>query len=267
MMSERFSNREGFHRPQEIEITIRQDAPYELRGFVIQLAYDCKLKVDPLRSLICRVLYKRQDRNNTEYDEIDEEIHQLIDKCEWYRVYEIIEGIAQHISENYNLSKYEEEFENGINEYFYEKGIGWKLFEGMIEVRGSESFEETVHTAESQLIARGYSNARNELHESLRDLSRRPEPDITGAIQHSMAALECVAREACGNKKATLGEIMKKHQDLIPRPLDEAVKKIWGYASENGRHIQEGREPTFEEAELVVSVSSAIATYLARKKT
>lgn len=264
-MSERFSNRHGFHRPQEIEITIRQDAPYELRGFVIELAYHCELAVDPLRSLLCRVLYKRQDRNNTEYHDVDKEIYQLIDNCDWYRVYDIIEGIAQYISEQHRLSKYEEEFENEINEYFYEKGIGWKLVEGKIEARGSESFEESIHITESQLTEKGFINARSELHEAILDLSRRPKPDITGTIQHSMAALECVAREACGNKKATLGDIMKKYPNILPSPLNEVIKKLWGYCSENGRHILEGREYEFEEAELVVFISSAVATYLTRR--
>jgi hypothetical protein len=261
-MSELFSKRHGYHQPHEIEITVRQDASYELRGVVIQLAYGCGFRPKGLRALVCRVLKKRPDeRNWSEYPNIDGEIHQLIDNCEWYRVYDIIESIAQHIGEAET-----EKFENELNDYFLENGVGWKLVKGKIEARGSESFEETIRSAELQLTTRGCSTARNEMHEALHDLSRRPAPDITGAIQHSMAALECVAREVCGDEKATLGDIMKRYRDLIPRPLDEAVSKTWGYASENARHIREGREPTFEEAELVVGVSSAIATYLARKK-
>jgi len=132
-------------------------------------------------------------------------------------------------------------------------------------MRGTELFEETVRQAETELGLRGFSSARNELHESLHDLSRRPTPDVTGAIQHSMAALECVARVCCGDDKSTLGEILKRYRDLIPKPLDEAVMKIWGYASENARHINEGCEPNFEEAELVVSTVAGVSTYLSKK--
>lgn len=53
--------------------------------------------------------------------------------------------------------------------------------------------------------------------------------------------------------------------NVIPKPLDEAVTKIWGFASENARHINEGREPAFEEAELVVSMVAGISSYLAKK--
>ena len=43
---------------------------------------------------------------------------------------------------------------------------------------------------------------------------------------------------------------MNDSRTLIPAPLDQAVIKTWAYASEFGRHIQEGREPSFEEQSL-----------------
>lgn len=264
-MSERFSKRYGYHQPNGIEICVRQDAPYELRGVVVQLAYECGFRPSSLRTLLCRVLRKRPDPNNwSEYPNIDYEVHQLIDNCEWYRVYDVIECIAERMRET-PYSHEDAKFENELNDYFLENGIGWRLNDGRIEVRGSETFEQTVHTAEGQLESSGLNTARNELREALRDLSRRPERDITGTIQHSMAALECVAREVCGDEKANLGDIMKRYRHIVPRPLDEAVSKAWGYASENARHIREGREPTFEEAELMLGVVSAITTYLVRK--
>jgi hypothetical protein len=88
---------------------------------------------------------------------------------------------------------------------------------------------------------------------------------ITGAIQHSLACLECVAREATGDSKATLGELMKKYPDIIPSPLEQAVTKIWGFTSEQGRHLKEGHPPEYLEAELVVEVTAAISTYLGKK--
>lgn len=264
-MTDRFSKRHGYHESHEKEISVRQDAPHELRGVLVQLAYECGFRPQSLREVVCRLLRKRPDQNNwSEYPNIDREVHELVDDCDWYRVYDIIEGLAVAMGEapySYDAGKFESE----LNDYFLENGIGWKLSAGVIEMRGPEVFEEVVVTAEHALETRKLSTARNELHEALRDLSRRPSPDVTGAIQHSMAALECVAREACGDEKANLGDIMKRYGDIVPRPLDEAISKAWGYASENARHIREGREPTFEEAELVVGIVSALSTYLARK--
>jgi hypothetical protein len=215
---------------------------------------------------VCRLLRKREDQNNwSEYPNIDSEIRMLIDDCEWYKVYDIVEGICARM-ESAPYSYEQDKFTHEINEYFLENGIGWHLKNGKIEVRGPETFEEVVKTAAEELEAAGKETSRNELHEALGDLSRRPTPDVTGAIQHSMVALECVARDVCGDRKANLGDILKRYGGLIPPPLDEAVAKVWGYASENARHIREGREPSFEEAELVVGLCASVSTYLVKKE-
>ncbi len=82
-----------------------------------------------------------------------------------------------------------------------------------------------------------------------------------------MAALECTARELSNEPGATLGQIINRHAaDLeIPQPLDRTVETAWGYASQMGRHLQEGRVPSREEAELLLSLSASIITYLLQK--
>ena len=74
-----------------------------------------------------------------------------------------------------------------------------------------------------------------------------------------------MARDVSGDAKATLGEILKKHSNLVPRPLDSALEKIWGYASNEARHVVEGREPEQAEAELLVGLAATVATYLSKK--
>jgi hypothetical protein len=111
--------------------------------------------------------------------------------------------------------------------------------------------------------AAGAPTANNEIHEALRDISRRPEPDVSGTIQHAMAALECTARQVDGTTD-TVGLIIGRLSLL--RPMDEALRKLWGFTSEQGRHIQEGRNLHFEEAELVVTVASAVSVYRLRAK-
>lgn len=100
--------------------------------------------------------------------------------------------------------------------------------------------------------------SQSEIKEAITDLSRRPIPEITGSIQHSLAALECVCREVTRDKKATLGTLINDHPNIVPKPLDDAIKKIWG-ASEQGRH------PSYEEAELLVYLSASLCVYLTNK--
>lgn len=262
---ESFSKRHGFASVQEAEISIREDAPEDFRGFIIQLAYGHGFKPSTLRSLVCNVLKKMPDPSNwSERPNIHDEVTNHIFDCKWYKVYDILERIISYLGEtNYDHDIYNS-FLNEVNEYFIENGIGWKVVNGLIEYRGTEAFELVVKTAHSSEQDAGHITASKELHQAIGDLSRRPDPDATGAIQHAMASLECVAREVTGDRKANLGEIMKRHTSIIPEPLDQAIVKAWGYASENGRHIREGREPTVNEAELVVGLCAALGSYLVK---
>lgn len=262
-----FSKRYGFSSVEEAEITIREDAPEDFRGFLVQLSYEHGLKPSILRDIVCKALKKLPDASNwSEYPNVHEEVTNLLLNCKWYKVYDIAECILHHLGDlNYVAEKYNS-FEKELNDYFFENGIGWKVENGLLEFRGTEVFESVVKSAQTIEKDAGNITASKELHQALCDLSRRPHPDATGAIQHAMASLECVAREITGNRKANLGEIMKKHSYSIPEPLDQAIVKAWGYASENGRHIREGREPTLNEAELIVGISASLGSYLIKSQ-
>ncbi|HRQ89494.1 MAG TPA: hypothetical protein PLA50_11890, partial [Bacteroidia bacterium] len=117
--------------------------------------------------------------NWSEYPNIDGEVRTLVDDCEWFRVYDLIEGIMARMMEtssNDDVLK----FQNELNEYFIENGVGWKIVGGLVEIRGHEAFEESVHSVIPRLDECGLIAARREIHEALHDLSRRPIPDMTG---------------------------------------------------------------------------------------
>jgi len=250
--------------PTDEKITIREDAPAEFRALLIFAALDkARLRPSGIREIACRVLLKFRNTNNWSEEAILEEVEQLVWDCRWYEVYDLTESISKFLIEN-SVPEVVDSFETHINNYFRQTGIGWQLVNGVIETRGPEAFESSVRGAVVALEETGRLTARSEIHEALQDLSRRPEPDLTGAIQHAMVALECVSRDVCGDQKPTLGEIMKKYAGMLPQPLPAAVEKIWGYTSEVGRHLKEGRTPDREEAELVVGLAASIATYLAR---
>lgn len=265
-----FSERYGF-APPDAPITIRNEAPAWLRAFVLSLAYEAGAKANALCSLLRDLLIEIPDGNNRSEGNIDGEVRCLLEDAQWFQVYDFIERIDDHIGQEHNLpweppdSSAQDTFRSKLNMYFRQKGVGWQLIDGRIEIRGEEIFESSMRTAISAAQETGRAVARREMHEALHDLSKRPTPDITGAIQHAMAALECVARDVTGDSKATLGEIIKRNPGLLPAPLDTGVTKIWGYASEQGRHLREGIAPKLEEAELLVGLAGALVTYLVKK--
>jgi hypothetical protein len=260
-----FSRRFGYRGPEQ-EITVREDAPETFRQAIISIAESLGLSPSNMRLGVCSVLRKLPDSNNwSEYPNVFYEVQGLIESCPWHKTYDIAEEFHDRL---YAMDRQKgRDFEEALNDVFREDGIGWAMEAGRIVARGSEAFSAVPKQAIETLREAGRLTAAGEIHEAIQDLSRRPA-DKTGGIQHAMAALECVTRDVTGQSSKTLGKMIADHRAelKIPRPLDEALEKLWGYASETGRHLREGREPSFEDAELVVTVSAAVSIYLTRSR-
>jgi AbiJ N-terminal domain 4 len=268
---EPFSRRHGF-RPSDPPITIWEDAPEDFRYAVLATAREkCSLEPHDLRDIVCRVLRKRPDPNNwTPYPNVWNEVESHVENCEWYKLYDIVEAIWAELADkpprvSGQVPLEAHVFEAEVNGALRELGIGWQLRDGMIQARGEEAFEAVLAQAKDALVAAGKATAQNELGEAIKDISRRPHPDTTGAIQHCMAALECVAKDVTGESKATLGQILARHATVVPKSLDVAVDKVWGFASDRARHVREGHTLDRHDAQLVVGLAASLASYLVQK--
>ena len=261
-----FSQRHKFARPKE-SVTW-EDAPAGLRFAVVGTVLELGWKPSDIRAVLCLALRTAPDRNNwSEYPNIWDEVTALIENCEWHRVYDAIEKLWSALSQKDGFSDRNTagQYADEMNGIFGEEGLGWQLVKGKVVVRGDDAFQAIVSTAEQEAEASGRPIAAENIRLALACLSERPKPNTRGAAFHAMGALECVARDLVNDSKATLGEILKRHPKLVPPPLDQALPKMWGYASEEARHITEGREVSRPEAQLVVGVAAAISTYLVIK--
>jgi hypothetical protein len=217
-----------------------------------------------MRELICPVLHKFPNHNNwSEIPNVRDEVRDLLEGCDWFRIYDIAEVAYR----SFIRGNREREFATRLNALFEDLGIGWQMVDGNIVTRENQDFETAVAHADEHIEAAGMRTSKMELDEARADLSRRPEPDITGTVQQCMAALECVARQFSGDEQATLGPIIQRHAAAlgIPKPSDGGIEKMWGYASEMARHVKEGRVPTREEAEFLLGRSASIITYLLQR--
>lgn len=255
-----FSKKHGFASTPAIQY--RHDAPEGMRYAIIQAAYD-QLSYDQIRTSICRTLHIAPDRGNwSEVPNIRDEVTSIVERVEWYQVYDIIEELVSFIEGTYGYDR-TVEFADRVNQIFVDTGAGWQLVAGEgIVIRGDADFEEAVQESQSQLSATGYEVASKEICEALSDLSRRPEADLTGAIHHALGALEATARYVAGNND-DLDKLASKI-GLRP-PLDEALKKMWGFSSNFGRHVSPTKVPSAEEAQLIVHLSSAYCRFLAER--
>lgn len=259
-----FSKRFNHQRAKTIQV--REDAPPALRSFVARTIRHFYPYNTLARDLVCMALKKippssayghRQDEWRLMEDELA--------RAPWYQIYDVLERFHALSKRTNNINSID--LSVVVNHFFEENGYAFRLTpDSQIEYRGEESFEVAVGTADLALTAAGLETARSEIHKALEDLGKRPFPDLTGAVQHAIAGLECAAKDIAGESQLELGKIVKKRPDLFPPPLGEVIAQLYGYASNNGRHLTEGEEPDVAEVELVVGIATTCATYLARKK-
>jgi hypothetical protein len=276
-----FSQRQGYVRPKEVQFT--EELPEHLRipiYDILRQNLNAKFLLEraeklfnpygigslPARTGSILVAKQEDDPDTIGFKRV-------FLGCEWFQVYDILEdAFAQLRFHEEELAPPDEEprafpLQKAVNDYFLHAGIGWRMVDGQIVIRGNEAFESVVKETATALEESKRPTAAKHLHEALAALSRRPDANLPGAIYHAMGSLECVARALTGNSKATLGVILKQYPGLLPKPLDAALSQVWGYASNEARHVLEGRDPSRQEAELVVGLAAAVTTYLIRKST
>jgi AbiJ N-terminal domain 4 len=261
-----FSKRFGF--TTEAPITVRTDAPPDFRRAVISLGSHYMLGGTEMARVVRQVLAHHRLRSDYFLTNDTRKIEDLVEQCAWYRIYEVAEAIYTNLKRDPSalLLRKAERFEAEINDYCRAHGIGWRMVAGRFEARGPEVQDFLEKRVENNLRIAKKNTSAEELRKAIEDLSRRPRPDVTGAVQHVGAALECLARDVCGDPKLSLGDIIKEHPSLFPGPYRKIAEGIWGIVSNKGRHLREGGEPTFDEAMVLVGLVSAMCTYLLREK-
>ena len=244
-------------RTANVPITIRDDAEYSFRIWLISLAKRMGLNVRAILNIICQCTYQGEDGNwGDEY--IENEAKEKLGNTAWYYVYDVVESLYNYIADTSKKQEYESE----INAYFQTNGYGWKFENGKVLFRGDEIEEQAFTNAVQSLSTN--QTAQSELKLALDDLSKRPIADTTGTVQHAMAAMEWFCRQKFGGTTSTLGDIIQNNRSSFTPPLDKALEKLWGFASNHGRHVQNGGAATEEEAEFVLNMCSSLILYLSK---
>ena len=201
-----------------------------------------------------------------------------MESCDWWEVYDIAEALYDKLYKTsfWDLVEPSPEahrktpplfFVEELNEVFRKNGIGWQMTnEGKIEFRGDQYFSEIYAQAREALTQSRMPYTERELRMAFEALSRRPEADVTGTVDHATSALESVVRRIVGTK-ATLGQAVRDLPDTHPA-LVAAIEKLYGYASDyegGGRHGSEALQVDVQEAQLVFHVCAALISYLCEK--
>ena len=177
-MSTPFSKRHGYTRQK---IIARESAPKQLRSDILFAIHELG---DPGGANLYGLCGWLEPILKRSLDSLfSSKFEKVLMECPWFRFYDCVEGTSRFFTErSLNFSPRAEEakrFEEQVNSALEENGVGWKLVEGQLQIRGDEGFEKSFQSALDNLEARGLSVAHSEMREALNDLSRRPKADAT----------------------------------------------------------------------------------------
>jgi hypothetical protein len=248
-----FSKRFGFAGSTPL---VHDSAPIAFRHAVLALLTDAFTLSSRVLNLV--QLLAGVPRPAAQFMLDDELARTLIEQCDWVRVFEIAEeGFRRLPIRSAKAALYEQ----GLNAACHANYVGWYMQEGQLKVRGTDAEEVALNATIDVLQAAGKTTTAAELKAARDDLSRLPHPDVTGAMQHAGAAIECFARDL-SNSKDTFGALISKHPSLFPGAYRKIAEGVWAVVTNQGRHLQEGGEPTFEEAMMFVGIIASLTGYL-----
>jgi hypothetical protein len=276
-----FSQRLNYVQPPEI--SIREDMPIRFRWPLAQLAarrvgspvllqivegFLDPYGLNPLPGQESSAIIAHFAQN---FDEHMSKVRRRLDACDWFRVYDITEGVRAYLVERdqkgiATAPHLPELFERDINTYFIKNGIGWQFVNGQLATRGNEAFENTVTVAAAALEAENKPTAAGHLQFAVSALSARPIANTSGAVTHATSAVECVLSEITTGKKKGLSDHLQENPRLFHQALREGLGKIYAYASDVARHGKEGTTPDRDDAEFVIATCAAVCTLLVRKQ-
>jgi hypothetical protein len=280
-MEKTFSERYPHEEP-DVPVTVRDDAPAALREALPQMV---PLEWSTQRSIVCDILLRRPDPNNwSEWPNVAYEVTGLIDDCPWWHVYDIAEAYWQQLGQpsrgawtarpSDQPTEKQDTFVGKLNGLFRRHGIGWEMTSaGKIEMRGGPLASPSIADACRLVSDAGWPNTLRELEQARADLGRRPEPDVTGVVQHGSAALESVVRQITGSAQS-LGQAAKRldysqYPPVLRDVLETVLNKLYGYASSDrggGRHGSETIQIDRADAALFLGMVSCAIEYLMAKR-
>ena len=175
--------------------------------------------------------------------------------CKWFEIYDLLEAIANDQSKLLS-----EDARKWINNTLEEHNAAYR-FVGTEIVEITD--ENEIHAIEVAL-ATADSPVRTHLDTALRMLSDKEAPDYRNSVKESISAVEAVCRFVTGNASATLGDALKRVQNIHPA-MSKAFSHLYGYTNDASgiRHsLTDEPNISYADAKFMLVACSAFVSYL-----
>jgi len=175
--------------------------------------------------------------------------------CKWFEFYNFLEEIANDGS---NLIS--DSTKTWINNTLENLNSAYRFVGKNI----AEITDKTEIECIDDAITISEKSARTHLSVALRMLSDRENPDYRNSVKESISAVEATCRLVTGNPSATLGEALKKVQNLHPA-MSRAFAQLYGYTNDSSgiRHsLTDEATISYADAKFMLVTCSAFVSYL-----
>lgn len=175
--------------------------------------------------------------------------------CEWYELYDFLEVLAKDPSK-----LLDGEVREWINSELEAHNAAYRLVENQI-VEITDSNE--INAIESALEDSD-SYVKEHLNKSLQMLSDKESPDYRNAVKEAISAVEAACRSIADKPSATLGDALKRIEDIHPA-LKQAFNKLYGYTNDASgiRHaLSDELDISYADAKFMLVACSAFISYL-----
>jgi len=192
------------------------------------------------------------------------EIRSYYFKCDWNKVYDLIEFIARFYEDKTTNSN----FRKACNSILKKNNSAYRFVNDKITQITSE--EEIAEIEDALLKTDPFRPIQIHLKTALQLLSDRKSPNYRNSIKESISAVEALCLRISGDPKAPFGKALKiiENKITLHGALKSAFEKLYGYTSDsNGiRHaLLEKSTLEYEDAKFMLVSCSAFINYLIAK--
>lgn len=176
-------------------------------------------------------------------------------KCQWFQVYDLLEAIAQ--DQSHLISN---ETRDWINRTLEKHNAAYRFVDDEIAEITDENEIQAIEAA----LSSADSPVRAHLEAALRMLSDKEAPDYRNSVKESISAVEASCRLVTKNTSATLGDALKRVQNVHPA-MSRAFSQLYGYSNDaSGVRHSLTDEPTitYADAKFMLIACSAFVSYL-----
>lgn len=186
----------------------------------------------------------------------------VFDETKWYLIYDLIERYVDLFDKATQRELCKE-----FNEILEDECSGYRLVKGLITPITNREEIKTIEKATNTK----YSAVNTHISKALALFSDRAKHDYENTIKESISAVEALCCIITDDKKATLGDALKKLESKgikLHKALQSAMSSLYGYTSDEGgiRHGSiDFAGASSEDAKYMLISCSAFVNYLIEK--